>query len=187
MTSKHVGAGGARKRGRFGARRLLAAAVAVWTVAAIAIPLSSSLPSALRTSGSVRRLHDQLTLLGSGWTGAIDLSAATRGSGPGAWEWSIGHSSTIHIPEAWGGVALELFPAACPGGRRQRVIFGGPASSARKVLVLHSGFHWYDIRLGFLHGGRPLRLTYGCVVQPRGVLHPEEVAVAVAGLQVGRP
>lgn len=165
---------------------MLAALLACWALAAIVVPLASSLPTAVRDAPVVRRLHDELELLGSGWSGAIDVPT-DHVKGPYAWEWSKGGHSTIRIPPGWDAVELEMSPARCAGGKAQRVVFGGDTARSHPVLVLAAGFHWYDVGLGFLHGADTLSLTYGCIVQAIGVHRGEHVAVALAGLQVGRP
>lgn len=180
----------ARRRGakprRLRARHLVAVALAGWTVAAIVVPLSSVLPSALQRGSFVRRLHGELTLLGSGWTGQIDVPSRALTKGPYGWEWSMGPSSTIRVPPGWPSLSLDVRPAACPGGEAQRISFRGSGRRPGPVVVLHPGFHWYNVGLGFLRGGPTLSLTYRCVTQARGVHRAEEIAIAVAGLSVGR-
>lgn len=173
----------------FRSRYLVAAGLGVWVVASL-VPLAWTLPPALRAGTDVRRLHSQIGALGSGWFGAINTSEGTTSNGPAAWEWSYGPTSTITIQPSWSAISLELKPIACADRKRQRIVVSSPGATAVQILVLERGFHWYRIRLGWVHGGDELTFSYRCVQAPvaidGGLRNRQPVAVAIAGFVIQR-
>jgi hypothetical protein len=171
-------------------RHLVAAGLVVWVAVATLVPLGSTLPPALRAGTAVRRLHSEITALGSGWTGNIEHASESKHTpGPRAWEWSLGERSTIQVDQHWSVITLDLSPVSCRGGERQRIALAGPGATTGPILVLTRGFHQYSIDLGWLHGARELTLSYGCVVVPASSQKdgdPRPLAVAIAGLDVQR-
>ena len=166
---------------------MLALALLVWVVAEL-LPLSSALPAAIGTGSAIRRMHGELSALRSGWTDDIE----TTGSGASTfvWEWSYGPVSTIALQPDWRGVALDLSPVTCPGGKPQRIIFSAPGTRARRARLLSDSWQWYRIGLVWTHHASELVMTYRCVVVPAD-LHDGDpdtrpLAVEIAGL-VGIP
>lgn len=166
----------------------MAAALGTWAFGATLVPLVWEVPPALRAGTVVRRLHGQLTPLGTGWTGIIQVKPGGA-SGPVPFEWSLGAVSTILIERSWRSVSVDLEPIACPDRRPQTVLVGGQDPAAARTLVLRPGFHWYRLLLGPAHVGGQITLSYRCVVVPASV-HPSRaderpLAVAIGGLVVG--
>lgn len=165
-------------------RHAVALVIAVWAVVAL-VPLASSLPPALATGAVLRRLHGELSGLGTGW---YYVESSGTGSSTFVWEWSDGPVSTMTVQPGWREVSLELEPVSCPGGGLQHIVFHTPGSSATHLLrlTLQGAFKWYRVPLGWAHGSRELILRYRCVVVP-ALLHdgdPDQRAlgVAIAGL-----
>jgi len=174
-----------RKGSRF--RHLVAAGLGVWLVAGL-VPLAWKLPPALRAGSAAERLHAELSPLGSGWTGTIEVSEASNRIGPLAWEWSRGPISTITVKPSWSTISLELASVACPHGRRQHVFVSGPGAARARSLVIRPGYHWYPMPLGWLHGADELVLSYRCVQRPSpldgGLRDRRPLAIAIAGFVV---
>jgi len=181
---RHVRSAKAPRRPR--ARHVVAGALAAWALVATVVPLVHALPPALRTATIVRRLHTDLGPLGSGWTGLLEMPSSTGPlSDPSGWEWSRGATSTIRIPSGWRALSLEMSPIPCRDRKPQKVFLAG-SGTLGPTLTLLAGFHWYQVPLGWLHGGNVLTLSYRCVVIPllrAGHRSLQRLAVAVADVR----
>jgi hypothetical protein len=154
------------------------------------VPLTWTLPPALKLGSAVRRLQGQVDVLGSGWSGTINTSQDSNGKGPLAWEWSLGPTSTVTIQPSWSTISLELKPIICADRKRQRIVVSSPNATTVRTLVLNRGFHWYPITLGWVNGGDELTFSYRCVQSPAaidsGLRNRRPNAVAFAGIVVQR-
>ena len=174
---------GQRARHRRSSKRhLIAAGLAVWALGAILLPLSVTLPPALRTGTAVRRLHGQSGELGAGWEDKIQHALPKGGSrAPLAWEQSRRATVTITVAPGRSLVWLELDPTGCRDGIEDLGLLG-PTVSEHDTLLLRHGFHWYSIGLARAPFARSLTLSAHCTP---GAGHDRSIApvgIAIAGL-----
>lgn len=128
----------------------------------------------------MRRLHAELALLGTGWTGKIEH--VPPGLIPLAWEVSRGPISTIRLEPVREAVSLKLAPVGC---RSEYLAITGGGAQLGQTLRLHSGFHWYRIRLSQVKATAWLAFSPRCAPSPdtgRPERTAQPLAVAIAAI-----
>lgn len=172
-------------------RTLVFVAITLWLCGSVTVILFQGLGSARRSGAAEEVAAEYQHYLGRGWY-PLEVEELTPPSvsQPAGWlglNYSSGSDSTVLPAPDWRELELRLDPLVCSSGSPPTVTVrqeGGPLGK----LVLAGGWHWY--RIGLSHAGRPVTLTYSCILVQQspglGLQAARHLAIAVSGIRGSR-